>query len=118
MTEEPKNRRQNTFLVLWFCGSWIFCLQQFASQVRKRRPLAFFERDVGKDRLPLHTIDEIGQAVGKRIEIWLIDLLDVAGQNDLRPFTGPREIVFTSCGVRFWASSTMKKIFCKLRPRM
>jgi hypothetical protein len=27
-------------------------------------------------------------------------------------------IVFTSCGVRFCASSTMKKIRCSVRPRM
>jgi hypothetical protein len=27
-------------------------------------------------------------------------------------------IVFTSCGVRFWASSTMKMMLDRLRPRM
>ena len=64
-------------------------LQQIAGQVRQGRALALLQRDVGVDRLPHHAADEVAQAVGQRIEIGMVDLLDVAGEDHLRAFAGP-----------------------------
>ena len=65
--------------------------EQIAGQFRQFAAFAFFERDVGEQRLADHAVDEVAQTVRQRIQIRMVDLLDVAGEDDLCPFAGSRD---------------------------
>src|SRR5208283_2793696 len=62
-------------------GRW--SLQQIAGQLSQSRALALGQIHVGVDALALHTIDEIAEAIGMRVQIGMIDLEDVAGEHHL-----------------------------------
>ena len=66
-------------------------LQEIAGKVRQGRSFPFFQCDMSVDGLPHHAIDQVAQTVRQRIQVRLIDLLDVSGEDDLRPFPGPRD---------------------------
>ena len=67
--------------------------------------------------LPVHLLAQVGQSVGPLVQIGLIDLEYVACEDHLGAFSRSGE-VFISFGVRFWASSQMKKTLPRLRPLM
>ena len=46
---------------------------------------------MGVERLAHHAMDQVAQAVGEGVEIGLVDLGHVAGEDDLRPLAGPRD---------------------------
>src|SRR6185295_1096898 len=63
---------------------WPPALQHLARQVRQLRALALVQIDVGVEPLPLDPVDQVGEAVRVGVQVGRVDLVDVAGENDLR----------------------------------
>ncbi len=55
-------------------------LQQVACQFGEFAAFAFFERHVGEEWLPDHAVNEIAQTIRQRIQIRMIDLLNIASE--------------------------------------
>jgi hypothetical protein len=66
-------------------------LEQIAGQVGQRGPLPFFQRDVSIDRLIHHPADQVAQPVGQGVQVGMVDLLNVAREDDFGPVAGPRD---------------------------
>jgi hypothetical protein len=56
-------------------------------------------------RALLEALDDVREPVRGRVDVRVVDLVRVARQHDLRPSPARVMTVFTSCGVRFCASS-------------
>lgn len=63
--------------------------QQQAGQIGEAGPFPFFQIDVGVKRLSLHLGDQIAQAVGMTVQVRMVDLEDIAGEDDLGALPGP-----------------------------
>ena len=59
-------------------------LQPLGGETRKFTPLTFLQRDVADDGQPLHLLDGVRQAIGGLVEVGVVDLADVAGEDEFR----------------------------------
>ena len=66
-------------------------LEQVRRELRQLRPLALGQRDVCCDRLPLHPIVAVDEAVAARIDVRIVDLRRIADQHDLRSLGDSRD---------------------------
>lgn len=72
--------------------------QQFAGKISQWRPLTLFQRDMGIDWLPNHSVDEITQPIRQGIEVGLVNLSNITGEDDLGTLSGPRNDCFDFVG--------------------
>src|SRR5690349_18764185 len=65
--------------------------QQVRGERGQRRALALRERHVAEDRLVLEALDEVRQSVRGRVEVVVVHLVRIAGQDDLRALARARD---------------------------
>ena len=65
------------------CKFAICYLQQRRRQTRQLTPLALVQRHVPHNTQPLHLLNRVRQTIARRVQIRVVDLLDIAGQHDL-----------------------------------
>src|ERR1039458_4295358 len=58
-------------------------LEEVARQLGQLRSFALGQIDVGVDALPLHLVDEIAKPIGVAVQVGVVDLEDVAGEDQL-----------------------------------
>jgi hypothetical protein len=71
------------------------------------------------DRVVLEPLDHVGQPVRQAVDVGIVDLVGVTRDASIFvPSPARVSTVFTSCGVRFCASSTIRYCLGIDRPRM
>src|SRR5687768_17500146 len=65
--------------------------QDLRCELRERRTLTLRQDDVTRDRFVLEALGDLREAVVRRVEVGMIDLIRIARQDDLGAFTRARD---------------------------
>src|SRR5438105_15943774 len=66
-------------------------LEQFRCELREFRSLSLGQGNVPRQRVVFELLDRVTEPVAAEIEVRVIDLVRIAGQDDLRSLAGARD---------------------------
>ncbi len=69
-------------------------LEKLSSLSREFAPFTFFKGDMRRDFLLAETLNHVGQTIGLRIEIGIVDLVGITRQYNLSALPSPRQNSF------------------------